>query len=330
MSASSLPLVSISIVCYKHERFVRESVRSALAQTYENVEIVLSDDRSPDRTFELACDEANRYSGPKRISLHRNARNLGIIENYNATWSRCSGDIIVVQCGDDRSVPGRVSSIVSALSSDSGVDYVCSDIEAIDENGRFAHESARSWIDWPKSYSVDAFVDSGAWGGFLGCSAAFRSAVFRKYGPMRSDVLAEDCIMPFRGALEGGVRFLPERLLEYRVHPSMFSARKFDSTTREDRLYFAKGRYGNIQEWIRCLEFSGKATPLLKRKLNAFLQLREFDVKCFGSTPVKCGFLALKAMAHGSPLRSTLGALRRHLQAVEDTPDPFASNHYTQ
>ena len=312
--SNSTPLVSISIICYNHERFVRESIRSALAQTYENIEIVLCDDQSPDRTFEVACDEAGKYAGTKRIVLHRNPQNLGIIENYNATWSRCSGEIIVVQCGDDRSRPDRVQSIVDALSPDSGADYVFSDIKAIDENGGDADASSRSWIDWPKDLSLEAFIASGAWGGFLGCSAAFRRQVFAKYGPMRNDVLAEDCIMPFRAALEGGLRMIEEPLLEYRVHPTMFSARKFDSVEREDRMYFAKARLGNIEEWMHCLDLSDKATPEIRAQLAACRELRRFDVEGFHSSLLQLTRRAWSALCGGAPWRATLGIFRQHVR----------------
>ena len=308
------PLVSISILCYKHENFVRESIRSALSQTYDNIEIILHDDRSPDRTFEFACDEASKYEGSKRIVLHQNPANIGIIKNYNAAWSRCSGDIIVVQCGDDRSRPTRIQSIVDAFSQDAGVDYVFSDIVAIDEDGNYAGESVRAWIDWPRDFSLETFIASGAVGGFMGCSAAFRKRVFTKYGPMRTDVLAEDCIMPFRAVLEGGLRMIAEPLLEYRVHPTMFSARKFDSVARKDRMYFAKARLGNIEEWMRCLDLSDKATPEIRARLAACRELRRFDVEGFHSSILQLTRRAFSALRSGAPLRATLGIFRQHLK----------------
>ena len=312
--SNGLPLVSISILCYKHEKFIRESIKSALSQTYNNIEIVLYDDRSPDRTFEFACDEAGKYKGIKRIVMHQNPNNIGIIKNYNAAWSRCSGDIIVVQCGDDRSRPTRVQSIVDALSQDASIDYVFSDVAAIDEDGSYAGESVRAWIDWPKDFSLETFVASGAVGGFLGCSAAFRKRVFTKYGPMRTDVLAEDCIMPFRAALEGGLRMIEEPLLEYRVHPTMFSARKFDSVAREDRMYFAKARLGNIEEWMHCLDLSDKATPEIRAQLAACRELRRFDVEGFHSSLLQLTRRAWSALRGGAPWRATLGIFRQHVR----------------
>ncbi len=49
----SKPLVTFMLRTYNHERFIREAVRSALTQTYSPLQVVISDDCSQDRTFEI-------------------------------------------------------------------------------------------------------------------------------------------------------------------------------------------------------------------------------------------------------------------------------------
>ena len=51
------PLVSVVIITYNHEQFIRDAVRSAFEQTYEPLEIIFSDDFSSDRTFEIIKEE---------------------------------------------------------------------------------------------------------------------------------------------------------------------------------------------------------------------------------------------------------------------------------
>ena len=46
------PLVTLALITYRQERFVREAVRGVLAQTYSPLQVVISDDASPDATFE--------------------------------------------------------------------------------------------------------------------------------------------------------------------------------------------------------------------------------------------------------------------------------------
>jgi glycosyltransferase involved in cell wall biosynthesis len=307
------PLVSISIITYQHEAYIEECIRSALAQTYRPLEVVLVDDCSRDKTFEVASRVADEYHGDVRLQLYRNTQNLGIVKNHNKAWSLCAGEIIAVQCGDDRSTPQRVERIVQELETTDPVDYVFSDIEAIDQSGRRLGHEARSWIGWPQSFGIDEFVRSGAWGGFLGCSAAFRRRLFSKYGPIADDVLAEDCVMPFRGALERGVRFIPEKLLEYRLHAAMFSALDHASREPKVRALLAKGRLGNIKEWIRCLKISGRDEPKLMRAMEQHLRAREFNVDCLEASPLFACVKALQAIVDGVAPRVVLGALRKRL-----------------
>lgn len=50
----NLPKVTIMIATYDQERFIGEAIESAMAQDYSNLEIVVCDDCSTDRTYEIA------------------------------------------------------------------------------------------------------------------------------------------------------------------------------------------------------------------------------------------------------------------------------------
>ena len=104
------PLVTISMITYNQERYVRDAVRGALAQTYEPLEIVISDDCSTDGTWNIIVDEVESYrkSGGihKNIVLNRNEKNLGIIRHCQAQQSRIHGELRVGNAGDDISSLG--------------------------------------------------------------------------------------------------------------------------------------------------------------------------------------------------------------------------------
>jgi glycosyltransferase involved in cell wall biosynthesis len=51
------PLLTLAMFAYNHERFIAEAVRGALRQTYSPLEIIISDDCSTDRTFEIIQSE---------------------------------------------------------------------------------------------------------------------------------------------------------------------------------------------------------------------------------------------------------------------------------
>ena len=58
------PLVTVIIPAYNHERFVEASIRSVIQQDYENIELVIINDGSRDRTHEIICtleDECKKH-----------------------------------------------------------------------------------------------------------------------------------------------------------------------------------------------------------------------------------------------------------------------------
>ena len=72
------PLVSVIIPAYNAERYVELAVRSIMNQTYKNLEILITDDCSTDRTFEILKKLEEEDS---RIKLFRNDKNLGIVDS---------------------------------------------------------------------------------------------------------------------------------------------------------------------------------------------------------------------------------------------------------
>lgn len=112
------PLATFSMITYNQERYVRDAVRGALAQTYEPLEIVISDDCSTDGTWNVILEEVEAYrkSGGvhKNIVLNRNEKNLGIVRHCQEQTSRTHGELRVGSAGDDISMPNRVERIVKA------------------------------------------------------------------------------------------------------------------------------------------------------------------------------------------------------------------------
>jgi glycosyltransferase involved in cell wall biosynthesis len=101
MMTRSSPQVSFVIPSYRLAHFLAECVGSILSQTYPHIEIIVLDDRSPDNTEAVA--RAIMAANPdRRISLVRNAENLGNIRNYNKGIGLASGKYVWILSPDDR------------------------------------------------------------------------------------------------------------------------------------------------------------------------------------------------------------------------------------
>lgn len=111
-SEKERPLVTFALIAYNQERYISEAVSGALAQTYEHLEIILSDDCSTDRTFEIMVGMATDYRGNHQIILNRNEKNVGIFSHVMNVFGISNGELIVFAAGDDISVHDRVENVV--------------------------------------------------------------------------------------------------------------------------------------------------------------------------------------------------------------------------
>src|SRR5512139_2419524 len=103
------PLISFVMTCYNQERFIHEALQGAFSQHYSPLEIIISDDCSTDRTFDLVREVGAAYRGPHRLVLNRNPANLGIGGNLSKAMELCNGELVITAGGDDISLPERTS-----------------------------------------------------------------------------------------------------------------------------------------------------------------------------------------------------------------------------
>lgn len=106
------PLVTFALFAYNQEKYIREAVEGAFSQTYSPLEIILSDDCSSDRTFEIMEEMAAAYQGPHRVVARRNEINLGTAAHFSIAAARSRGDLLVVAAGDDISLAHRVERLI--------------------------------------------------------------------------------------------------------------------------------------------------------------------------------------------------------------------------
>jgi len=103
-------LVSICIPTYNGARWLERSLRSALAQTYQRLEILIVDDASTDNTVKLANSFHDR-----RIRVHVNNSNLGLVGNWNRCLTLSKGTLIKFLFQDDLLYPTCVEKMVQLL-----------------------------------------------------------------------------------------------------------------------------------------------------------------------------------------------------------------------
>lgn len=108
------PLVSIIIITYNSSEYVVETLDSALAQTYPNVEIIVTDDCSTDDTVAV-CRQwiSNHHDSGRHVNLVVAEHNTGVSGNCNRGFQSSHGEWIKVIAGDDMLAPTAIE------------DYIC-------------------------------------------------------------------------------------------------------------------------------------------------------------------------------------------------------------
>ncbi len=210
------PLVSFVVFTYNQERYIREAVLSALAQTYSPLEIIISDDCSQDNTAKIIQEEVKKYKGPHKVIININEKNLGIGGHINQVMILTKGTLVVGAAGDDISLPERTEKLVLAWTASKFKNIsIYSNTRVINAEGNeigvFSDKS-------PTAEQLSVISQSSGKYFVTGCSLAWSKSLFELFGPLDNAIIREDTIIPFRAALIGTVKYINEPLVLYRRH----------------------------------------------------------------------------------------------------------------
>jgi len=199
--------VSYCIFCYNQRDFVADALNSAFQQDYPNLEIIFSDDCSPDDSYELAVRIASEYQGPHQVIVRRNDRNLGVVGHVNEVGRIASGEYLVFTAGDDVSSSSRARITIDAITRSPSRASAC-----------FCEEVQFSThIPWDKlicpagainprlTIFPPEFVFSRLGGLADGALWTYSRDCFHAFPEIPSTFTAEDHILPLRAALYGNI-----------------------------------------------------------------------------------------------------------------------------
>ncbi|MEB8336843.1 glycosyltransferase family 2 protein [Streptomyces endophyticus] len=212
---SAHPRLSIGLPVYNGEEYLAESLDALLGQTYEDFELVITDNASTDGT-EAIC---RRYAEQDaRIRYIRLPRNIGAAPNHNYVFTQCHGELFKWASHDDLYARDLLRRCVLALDEYPDVILAHADQAVIDEDGK---------VKVPYAYTLN--TDSPR------APERFRSMLFEPggddfYGVIRADVLRKvkphdsyhhaDRTFVAEIGLHGPFYQVPELLYFRRDHPT--------------------------------------------------------------------------------------------------------------
>ena len=224
------PLVSVPVITYNSAKFVLETLESIKAQTYQNIELIISDDCSTDNTVEL-CKQwveqnKNRFV---RTQIITSEVNTGVSANLNRAEDACQGEWVKGIAGDDLLMPNCIADCVEYVQQHPNVIYLFGRIEvfgASEEQNKYFSEKVfdYSFFDLDVDGQLDrlVFVEN--------CVPASTCFYNRKKSivlGVRNDEripLLEDW-PKWISVLEKGVKleFMDKVVVKYRIHDGSLS-----------------------------------------------------------------------------------------------------------
>ena len=120
-----MPLVSVAVITYNSSKYVLETLESIKAQTYQNIELIVSDDCSTDNTIQI-CKEWIEKNKARfvRTQIVTIEKNTGVSANCNRAEDACQGEWVKLIAGDDLLLPNCVTDFVEYVKKNFDAVYV--------------------------------------------------------------------------------------------------------------------------------------------------------------------------------------------------------------
>ncbi|HLL72123.1 MAG TPA: glycosyltransferase [Pyrinomonadaceae bacterium] len=213
-------LVSVVINAWNAADYLREAIESALAQTYQNLEVVVVDDGSTDHTREVSLSFGERV----RYFYQEKDDTRGASAQRRA-YAEARGEFIAGLDQDDRWLPGKIERQLKAMQADPALGVVFTRFRLIDGEGR---DQGLSPLVGP-SGDVFHFLLGG--NAYCYSSALVRTSAYLKDGHPSVRTGMSDWDMWLRLSRHFPVAMLDEALTEYRVHGNAYSS-NFETMAR--------------------------------------------------------------------------------------------------
>jgi glycosyltransferase involved in cell wall biosynthesis len=134
------PLVSVIIPVYNGERFIKQTINSVMAQSYPELDIIVSNDGSTDGTSAIL----ERYGGRQFRAI--NEENAGEATAVNRGYKEAKGKYVIVLNADDLLAPNAVTQLVEFMEYHSRIIVAYPDFDVIDAEGKIIeHKRTREY-----------------------------------------------------------------------------------------------------------------------------------------------------------------------------------------
>jgi glycosyltransferase involved in cell wall biosynthesis len=214
----STPKVSAIIPCYNRARFIAQTVRSVLEQTYPNIELIVVDDGCTDGSREVLAAFGDRLT----LLEHPGRENRGQSAAINLALSRASGKYVGILDSDDLWLPRKIEEQVAFMESHPDVGLIYGNGTAIDEHGRqlyVIYAPGHEEKNQPAQVLMDCYF-------LVPNNSLVRREIFERIGGFDESLrAAQDHDVAIRIAEVARLAYLDRPWFSYRRHAQSISRR---------------------------------------------------------------------------------------------------------
>jgi len=212
-----MPLVSVCILAFNHENYIQRAINSVLKQSYSNIEIIVVDNNSSDRTVENIKNSFSSELNDKRIALHQLCVNTFPSHGTNFGLTRAKGQYICLLSGDDSFAHNKVERQLEVMT-ELGLSNLFTWVHVINDSDDIINNSRLEAV-FNKEYSSKDIKEHFVRKGNMLCalSGMFNRDIFEIYGGFDERLLQlQDFDLWLKIIANEDINLLPEKLTNYR------------------------------------------------------------------------------------------------------------------
>jgi glycosyltransferase involved in cell wall biosynthesis len=229
---NTMPLVSVLMPAFNSELYIAEAIESILNQTHTNIELIIFDDGSTDKTRAVI----EKYQDPRIVKILSD-ENYGVVRARNDMIDRATGQYIALMDADDIADPTRIEKQLRSI--ELGECDICGSAQwVLDEATNTTKKSKDKFTDSDLRALLAVYC------GLCNSAITGKAEIFKRFKYDTSILTSEDYYLWVQMAA-AGYRFLnlKERLITYRRYPAQTSSvhlEKFKVTTIEVQKKYLK------------------------------------------------------------------------------------------
>lgn len=258
---------------YNGENYIAAQIDSILNQTYKDIELIICDDCSTDKTPQLLKEYEKKDS---RVHVYLNKKNLGFRKNFEQAINLCNGQYIALSDQDDIWQEWKLEESLSNLQNKN---LICTNSELTDINGISLNYTMKNVMNYNyiPANPLTQFIHLLHSNFVQGSTILAETSFLKRCCPIPDEVPFHDIWFAINASLENGINYLDKCSIKYRQHDNQITSNSKHSILKD----LVATNYDNAKE---CFKQNVSLLQFYKNNLSLkkeYLDILEETIKYY-------------------------------------------------